>query len=72
MRNMEANVERTRKEKRFRRTRNVSLTPADERWMVAQAERFHGGNVSRYIQHLVRRDQLEQAQRERGQVEQVA
>ena len=66
--------ERTPKEqaKRFRKTRNVSLTPADERFMVAQAKRDHGGNVSRYVQHLVRRDQLAEAERTRQHGEAAA
>ena len=58
--------------KRFRKTQTLSLPPEEQRFMRAQAERYHGGNISRYIRFLLARDRLEQAQRERTQIEAVA
>ena len=60
--------------KRFRKTQNISLPPDEQRFVRAQAERYHGGNVSRYFRFLVKRDQLEQYEREQrsGVQEQVA
>lgn len=68
---MEAAVS-TEREKRFRKTRNISLTPADERFIRAQAERYHGGNVSRYVQFLIRRDQQAEAERAQRSTEATA
>lgn len=60
------------RDKRFRKTQNISFTPDDLRFAWAQAEQFHGGNVSRYIRTLIRRDQLEQSQRAQQRTEAAA
>ena len=44
-------------EQRGRVTQNISLQPEEQRHAKAQADRFHGGNISRYFQTLIARDE---------------